>query len=140
MARRYVFDAGALSLAKDGDPRLRPFLEEVARGQVEGLVVDLTLTELQYKICQSHGERAADTEGRRIRSSAMRLIRNSLYLDLAWRLKCRYRGRFSLADCVVLAVAQVHAGRVVTTDSAFANLHEPRVTAHVLPVPDSPNP
>ncbi len=132
MARRYVFDTGALTLLAEGDPRVRPFQDDVVRGAVEGLVVDLSLMEFQYKVCQSLGAKAAEREGKRVRGSAVRLIRNSPYLDLAWRFKCRYRNRFSVADCVLLAVAQVHACRILTTDSAFENLHEPRVSSHIL--------
>jgi len=142
VARRYVFDTGVLTLFAEGDPRVRPFIDEVRRGAAEGLVVDLSITEFQYKVCQSLGVKAAEHEGKRIRTSALRLVRNSPYLDLAWRFKCRYRNRFSLADCVLLAVAQVHVCRVLTTDSAFEHLGEPRISSHVLPIPGPgcPNP
>jgi predicted nucleic acid-binding protein len=130
-----VLDTGALHLHKEGSPDVRPYIQEVERGNAEGLVVDLCLAELQHKLCKEVGRKAAEMEGKIIRNSAMRVVRNSPYLDLAWRLQCRYRGRFSLTDCVILAVAQVHACRIVTTDAAFANLREPRVSASVLPVP-----
>jgi len=134
VASRYVFDTGVLSLQVDGSPRARPYLEEVARGAAEGLVTDISLAELQYKLCQIVGTRAAEDAGRRIRNSPLRLIRSSPYLDIAWRFKCRYRARFSLADCVVLAVAQTHACRILTTDRSFQNTREPRVSVRVLPI------
>ena len=134
MARRYVFDTGVLTLFAEGDPRVRPFIDEVRRGAAEGLVVDLSITEFQYKVCQSLGVKAAEHEGKRIRTSALRLVRNSPYLDLAWRFKCRYRQRFSLVDCANLAVAQVNPSRLLTTDGAFDGLHEPRVSVRIFPV------
>ena len=134
MARRYVFDAGVLALYADGDARARAFVDEVRRGRAEGLVVDLSLAEFQYKLCQTAGGKAAETEGKRIRTSALRIVRNSPFLDLAWRFKCLYRNRFSLADCAILAVAWVDACRILTTDAAFADLHERRVSARILPV------
>ena len=137
---RYVFDTGVLSLQVDGSPHARPYLEEVARGAAEGLVTDISLAELQYKLCQIVGTRAAEDAGKRIRNSPLRLIRSSPYLDLAWRFKCRYRARFSLADCVVLAVAQIHACRILTTDSSFENTREPRVSVRVLPIGERDEP
>ena len=134
MAHRYVFDAGVLALYLEGDPRTRGFLEDVVRGSAEGLVTDTSLAELQYKLCERVGGTAAERAGKRIRASPLRLVRNSPYLDLAWRLKCRYRNRFSLADCIVLAVAQVHACRILTTDGAFDALREPRVSSRILEI------
>jgi len=134
VARRYALDTGVLSLHVDGDPRVRPFMDEVARGGAEGIVTDLALTEFQYKLCQTAGRKMAETQGKRIRSSRLRVVHSSPYLELAWRLKCKHRSRFSLADCVLLAVAQVHACRILTTDGAFADLREPRVSVQVLPV------
>lgn len=132
MASRYVFDTGALSLHKEGDPRMKPLVSEVTKGSAEGIVVDLSVTELQYRLCQTVGAKAAEVEGKRIRNSRLRLVRNSPYLDFAWRFKCRYRSRFSLVDCVLLSVAQIHSARIVTTDTAFEGLREPRVSTLVL--------
>ena len=134
MTRRYVFDAGALALYFAGDPAVRRFVREVDRGAAEGLVVDLCLTELQYKVCQSAGTRDAETEGRRIHASRLRVVRSGPFLDQAWRFKCRYRQRFSLVDCVNLAVAQVNPSRILTTDGAYEGLREPRVSVRVFPV------
>jgi predicted nucleic acid-binding protein len=132
VAERYVLDTGALQLHKEGGDEIRPYMEAISRGAAEGLVVDLCLAELQYKLCERVGRRAAEEEGRIVRNSPIRLVRNSPYLDLAWQFKCRYRGRFGLTDCVLLAVAQVHACRILTTDGAFENLKEPRVSVKVL--------
>ena len=134
MPRRFVLDAGVLSLLAAGSPRLRPLLRDVQTGKAEGLVCDLSLAEHQYKACQTDGMRQAHSQGLAIRTSSLRVIRCSPYLDLAWRFKCRHRGRFSFADCVVLAVAQVQNARILTTDSAFENVKEPRVHATILPV------
>jgi len=140
VARMYAFDTGALSLHIEGDARVRPVMEEVARGAAEGIVTDLSLTELQYKLCRRVGAKAAEAEGNRIRRSPLRLVHSSPFLDMAWRLKCRYRDRFGLADCVLLAVAQVHACRILTTDSAFEGLKELRVSAKVFPVSQGRDP
>jgi len=135
MAKTYAFDTGVLSLHIEGDVRVRPLMAEVARGAAEGIVMDLSLTELQYNLCRRVGAKAAEMEGTRIRKSPLRLVHSSPFLDMAWRFKCRYRDRFGLADCVLLAVAQVNACRILTTDSAFENLKEPRVSVRVFPVP-----
>lgn len=135
MVKRYAVDTGVVSLHVEGDARVRPVMEEIARGDAEGVVTDLSLTEFQYKVCQIRGRKAAEVEGERIRSSPLRVVHSSPFLDMAWRFKCRYRGRFSLVDCVLLAVAQVHSCRILTTDSAFENLRNPRVSVQVVPVP-----
>jgi len=129
-----VVDAGVLSLYFGGDQRIRPFLQEIDRGTAEGLILDLCLAEFQYKVCQSVGRREAERDGKRIQESRLRVIRNSPFLDMAWRFKCRYRQRFSLVDCANLAVAQVNPSRLLTTDGAFDGLHEPRVSVRIFPV------
>lgn len=136
MTRRYIFDTGVMSLYFGGDAGIQRYLAEVERRAAEGLMVDLCLTELQYKMCQTVGAKAAEAAGRRIQGSRIRLVRCSPFLDLAWRLKCRYRGRFSLVDCVNLAVAQVNPSRILTTDSAFQDLREPRVSVRLFPIGD----
>jgi predicted nucleic acid-binding protein len=132
--KRYVFDTGALALYFDGDPAVRRHLREVDRGAAEGLVTDLCLTELQYKVCETKGTREAEVDGRTLRASRLRIVRSGPFLDGAWRLKCRYRQRFSLVDCVNLAVAQVNPSRILTTDGAYDGLREPRVSVRVFPV------
>ena len=84
---------------------------------MEGCTCDLIMAELFYKTCESLGREVADIRYVSLRNSAVKVVATDERLTrMAGRLKCVCRGRISLADAYVIAVAQMLRGTLVTTD------------------------
>lgn len=90
---------------------------------MEGYTCDLTMAELYYKTCESLGREVADIRYVSLRNSAVKVVATDERLTrTAGRLKCVCRGRISLADAYVIAVAQGLKGALVTTDHLIEEL------------------
>lgn len=56
--KRYVVDAGVLFLLFIGDERVKPYFDEVARGQAQAYISDINLAEYYYKTCENLGKKS----------------------------------------------------------------------------------
>ena len=98
-------------------------MEGVASGSVDGYTCDLNMAELYYKTCETLGREVADLRYMSFRKSALRVVATDEELTrAAGRLKCACRGRISLADAYVIAMAQRVKGTLVTTDHVLGEL------------------
>ncbi|MEM3677211.1 MAG: type II toxin-antitoxin system VapC family toxin [Candidatus Bathyarchaeia archaeon] len=123
--KRYVIDAGILSLHFIGDERVKPYFEEVARGDAQASISDVNLAEYYYKTCEKLGREVADLRYHQIRGSDIEAIATDE--ELTWRAgekKCKYRGGLSLAGCFSLALSELKKATLLTTDSELAKVKE----------------
>lgn len=131
--KRYVIDAGVLSLHFIGDGRVKPYLDEIAQGKAQAYISDVNLVEYYYKTCEKLGREIADLRYHQVRASS--IIPVATDEELTWKAgekKCKYRGRLSLADCFSLALSELKKATLLTTDSELAKIKE--VTVKHFPI------
>ena len=131
--KRYVIDAGVLSLYFIGDGRVKPYLDEVAQGKAQAYISDVNLAEYYYKTCEKLGKEIADLRYHQVRASSVTSVATDE--ELTWKAgekKCKYRGRLSLADCFSLALSEMKKATLLTTDSELAKAKE--VTVKHFPI------
>jgi len=125
--RRYVVDAGVLALYFIGDERVKPYFDGVVRGRGRILICDVNLAEYYYKVCERLGRDVAEVRYYQVRESGVEVVPTSEELTRkAGELKCKYRGRLSLADCFCLALACLEGAALLTTDGELAKAREVR--------------
>jgi len=123
----YVFDTGAFALFFGGYQPIKPFFDEVFRGDCLGVTCTLLLCEFWYKTCEKLGKDAANDFYERIITSEIQVVDKLETAKVAAELKCKYRKQFSFVDCHALSLAKLYSGKLVTTDSAFKNVDEVEV-------------
>lgn len=131
--KRYVIDAGFLSLHFIGDERVKPYFDEVAQGKAQAYISDVNLAEYYYKTCEKLGKEIADLRYHQVRASGVVPVATDE--GLTWKAgekKCKYRGRLSLADCFSLALSELKKATLLTTDSELAKAKE--VTVKHFPI------
>jgi predicted nucleic acid-binding protein len=97
--------------------------DEVARGRVEGCTCEINLAEFYYKTCEKLGREAAEVRHASLRNSELSILAiNERLTRAAGGLKCVHKGRLSLADAYIVAVAKTLGGTLVTTDSRIGEL------------------
>ncbi|MHA1595184.1 MAG: type II toxin-antitoxin system VapC family toxin [Candidatus Baldrarchaeia archaeon] len=123
--KKYVIDAGVLTLYFVGDERVKPYISEVFSGSAIGMICQVNLAEYYYKTCQKLGKDVAKTRYHWILSSPIRIVPTNDNLTItAGNLKCKYRGLLSLADCYALALAILNNATLLTTDSGLKETQE----------------
>lgn len=118
---RYVLDAGILSLILAGDSNVKRFVDEIASGRTEPLACEVNLAEFYAKTCEKKGKEVADIHYLRIRYQPNMTIvtpNEELTKNAAW-LKCKHRGKVSLADCYAAASASLNEAILITTDTSL---------------------
>jgi predicted nucleic acid-binding protein len=123
--KRYVVDAGVLSLHFIGDERVKPYFDEVAQGKAQAFISDVNLAEYYYKTCEKLGKDIANLRYHQVRESDVESVATDE--ELTWKAgekKCKYRGRLSLADCFSLALSELKNATLLTTDSELAKIKE----------------
>jgi len=116
---RYLLDAGIFPLILAGDANVKRFVEEIAFGRAEPLACEVNLAEFYAKTCEKKGKEVADLYYLRIRYQPNMTIiapNEELTKTAAW-LKCKYRGKVSLADCYAAAAASINEAILITTDT-----------------------
>lgn len=100
-----VFDTSVLiDLALDS-PTAQEMRDGIIGGRVHPFTGELNLAELYYVLCRRAGERRAATSvGLLRRSSQVRILPASTFIDSAARMKCSRR--ISLVDCITLAMGE----------------------------------
>jgi len=134
---RYVLDAGVFPLILAGDANVKRYVEEMASGRAEPLVCEVNLAEFYAKTCEKKGRDVADVYYLRIRyqpnivivAPDEELTRN------AARLKCKHRGKVSLADCYAAAAASMNEAILVTTDASLGKMaNSENITTKIVPL------
>ncbi|MFQ5761910.1 MAG: type II toxin-antitoxin system VapC family toxin [Candidatus Bathyarchaeia archaeon] len=131
---RLIFDTGPLMLYFAEDKRVKEMIGKVAAGIAEGFTSEVNLAELYYKTCEKLGREVAEVRHASIRHSKISIsVVDESLTRLAGNLKCIHRGKLSLADAYVIAVAKTRGGTLVTTDSRIVKLGI--VQAKLLQIP-----
>lgn len=125
MSRRYVLDAGFLALYFAGRADIRRYVEEAYRGEARAYVCEINLAEFLYNYARVFGWEAAAAKNSLIRNSPVIPVGVDEDLTLsAARLKLRYYGKLSLADCYLAALAGRLNATVLTSDPALRDVGE----------------
>jgi len=116
---RYLLDAGIFPLILAGDAGVKRFVEEIASGRAEPLACEVNLAEFYAKTCEKKGKEVADVYYLRMRYQPNMTVispNEELTKNAAW-LKCKHRGKVSLADCYAAAAASMEEAILITTDT-----------------------
>jgi predicted nucleic acid-binding protein len=134
---RYLLDAGIFPLILAGDTNVKRFVEEVALGKAEPLACEVNLAEFYAKTCEEKGKEVADVYYLRIRyQPTMTIItpNEELTKTAAW-LKCKHRGKVSLADCYAAAAALINKAVLITTDTSLHKMaNSENIATKIVPL------
>ncbi len=120
---RYTLDTGPLLLYFGEDLRVKKLLDEIRHGRAAGSTCEPNLAELYYKTCEKLGREAAQIRYLSIRRSGLSVVAPSESLSrLAGELKCKHRGKLSLVDAYILAVAIDERSTLITSDSRLTEM------------------
>jgi predicted nucleic acid-binding protein len=120
---RYTFDTGPLFLYFGEDVRVKKLLDEVWNRKVVGSTCEPNLAELYYKTCEKLGRETARIRYLSVRRSGLNVFApNETLSRSAGELKCKYRGKLSLVDAYVLAVAAEERSTLITSDPRIAEI------------------
>ncbi len=123
--RRYVLDAGVLSLYFAGHEGSRRYIEEAFSTKSVVMMCEINLAEFLYNYAKVFGWEAALVKNTLIRGSPIRIvgIDESMTLEAA-KLKVKHYNTLSLADCYLISLARREKGVVITTDSRVKEVGE----------------
>jgi predicted nucleic acid-binding protein len=122
-AERLALDTGPFTLHFGNDPQVRELINDILNGSKEAHTCELNLAEHYYKMCEKSGRDIAIITTGSIRGTPIRIHSPDEALTLeAGSIKCKYRGKISLADSYVLAVAKIHNCRLITTDPVLKEI------------------
>ena len=114
---RVALDTGPFALHFGNDPQVRELMNGILKGVTEAHTCEINLAEHFYKTCEKSGREMAIITTSSIRNIPIKVHSPDESLTFeAGSLKCKYRGKLSLADSYVLAVAKMHNCRLFTTD------------------------
>jgi len=134
---RYLLDAGIFPLILAGDSNVRRYVDEIASEKAEPLACEVNLAEFYARTCQVKGRELADLYYLRIRHQPRMVIvapDEELTKKAGW-LKCKYRGKVSLADCYAAAAASLQGAVLITTDGSLAEMADVEgIPAKIIPV------
>ena len=120
---RYTFDTGPLLLYFGEDLRVKKLLDEIRHGRATGSTCETNLAELYYKTCEKLGRETARIRYLSIRRAGLSVVAPDESLSrLAGELKCEHRGKLSLVDAYVVAVAIADRSTLITSDSRISEL------------------
>ncbi len=123
---KYALDTGALALFFARDDRVARFFRDIQDGRAVGLVTSVNLAEFHYKVCQTLGRDVATLRCRQLRA-LLSVVETDEELSLEAGLrKCR-NSALSLADCFVLATAEMLGAALLTTDEELAKTGDVKV-------------
>ena len=97
--------------------------DDIRTGAAEGYTCESSLTEFYYKTCERFGREVAELRHTSLRNTNLSVIPVDENLTrIAGVMKCLHRGKLSLADAYIMAVAKAFKGTLITTDSRIAEL------------------
>ena len=131
-----ALDTGVFTLYYTDDRQGKDILESVFTGDSVGHTCELNLTEYYYKTCENVGREIAEITQRAIRTKPIHVhVPEQELSTTAASLKCDYRGKISLVDSYILAVAKRYDCRLVTTDPVLKEINV--IPTSLLDVPKS---
>ena len=87
------------------------------------LTCETNMAELYYKTCENLGSDVAELMIMTIRESNIEVHPvDEILTERAGSLKCKYRGKISLADTYILATSTEFRCRLITTDPILEEL------------------
>jgi len=105
------------------DLRVKKLLDETRHGKAAGSTCEPNLAELYCKTCEKLGRETARIRYLSVRRSGLSVVAPSESLSrLAGELKCKHRGKLSLVDAYILAVAIGERSTLITSDSKISEL------------------
>ncbi len=120
----YTFDTGPLLLYFGEDQHVKKLLDEIRLGKADGFTCEPNLAELYCKTCEKLGRETARIRDLSIRRYGLSIVSpNESLSRLAGELKSKHRGKLSLVDAYILAVAIVERAILVTSDSRISELN-----------------
>lgn len=121
---RYALDTGPLFLYFGEDFRVKKLLDEIKLGRAVGSTSEPNLAELYYKTCEKLGRETARIRYLSIRRYGLSIVAPDEGLSrMAGELKCKYRGKLSLVDAYIAAVAITERATLVTSDARLSRLN-----------------
>lgn len=122
---RLVLDTGILMLILKGDSAVRDVISALRRG-AEAYTAATNMAELYYKTEEKLGKQVAITWfNRLIHLRNLTVVPVGVRLALrAGMLKARYGKQLSLADAIIVALAEEYGGRLITTDARLRVVEE----------------
>ena len=121
---RYTFDTGPLLLYFGEDLRVKKLLDEIRHRRATGSTCETNLAELYYKTCEKLGRETARIRYVSTRRSRLSVVAPDESLSrLAGELKCQHRGKLSLVDAYIVAVAITERSTLITSDSRISELN-----------------
>jgi len=131
---RITLDTGALMLHFAGDRQIRDTMAKIQSGALESHTCELNIAELYYKTCETLGADVAEIRTTTIRGSNIKVHSvEEILTSRAGSLKCKYRGKISLADAYILGTSVEYKCRLITTDPILKELN--LVQTSLLSVP-----
>ncbi len=123
--KRYVFDAGALTLFFAGDEQLRSHRGEIASGRADAHANPVNVTEFYYKAISALGRQTAESWFYRLLASGIDIppIPAESAREVG-QLRVKYANRLSLADCFAIEQASSLKAILLTTDEDFVGISE----------------
>ena len=119
----YTFDTGPLLLYFGEDLRVKKLLDEIRHGAT-GSTCETNLAELYYKTCEKLGRETARIRYLSVRRSGLSVVApNESLSRFAGELKCEHRGKLSLVDAYIVAVAIAERSTLITSDSRISELN-----------------
>ena len=120
---RVTLDTGVMMLHFADDKQVRATMARIQDGTLESHTCETNLAELYYKTCETFGSEVAELRTTAIRNSSIEIHNvDEILTERAGFLKCKYRGKISLADAYMLATSLEHRCRLITTDPALKEL------------------
>ena len=102
---------------------MKSLLDDVRRGEVVGSTCEPNLAELYYKTCEKLGRETARIRYLSLRCSGLTVFSpNEVLSRSAGELKCKHRGKLSLVDAYVVAVASAERSMLITSDPRISEL------------------
>ncbi len=122
---KLAFDAGALSLYYAGYEKVRPYFNDVSSKLKKGFMSEVNLAEFYYKTAEKFGLDTAETWYMLTRRSMIMLVApNEMITRDAAKLKLKYHGKLSLADCFAISTAINNHCTLITTDAKIKPVKE----------------
>jgi predicted nucleic acid-binding protein len=113
-----ALDTGIFALYFGNDAHVRDLINDILKGRIVAHTCELNLAEYYYKTCEKSGREVAIMTTESIRGTPIKIHQPDESLTSeAGLLKCKHRGKISLADSYLLAVAKIYNCRLFTTDS-----------------------
>ena len=114
-----------LALYFAGSREARKYIDEVYSGRAEAFMCEVNVAEFLYNYARVFGWESALIKHALLRNSPIAVVGVDEFLTTeAAKLKLKYYGRLSLADCYLIALAKQKKADIITTDKDVEKVKE----------------